>query len=547
MTSWIGLSGLRSLSKAISGSTGKEVSRKLVRHVSQRSLSFAICIPWIMLGTHLWQSGLLKTVFDTLRNLCSFRIVARVNITADHYLYDVLLDHLAEKELVKRARNLTLRKRVDGQDDHRTTDLPSKMLAPLQYIPDTGKYPITFEGQPMTVERRRWQTSSYHSRDRGLTISRKGVITISYKSFSGTTEPIKAFLNSLRTKSSQKTSSKIWEARRNANKTIRWQNTAYRPRRSMETVLVERHLRESIVQAITTHLLPHERKYRANREVSERLTMLFHGPQGTGKTDLCIALAAHFGFDIYIISFADEISDQELATLSETASGRKCILVLEHVEKCGQDRNPVSRRLSNTSTSDETADPPRMLPTTSGLLSVVEGFHSQQDRIVILTTDDRSALDPELLNPGRIHHHFHFDYASTAMMTRIFQTTFTRSPAEFAESDRDEKTPVSIREHIIARLAAEFSFQLPSRALTTAEIQRFLASHRATPHRAVRAALQHFEPIARARGYGMHVPLGNSPPMRHEGEKAAADRDEEESMRMHEAETRFFAREEEIE
>lgn len=69
----------------------------------------------------------------------------------------------------------------------------------------------------------------------------------------------------------------------------------------------------------------------------------------------------------------------------------------------------------------------------SGLLNAIDGVASQENRVVICTTNHIEQLDPALIRPGRLDRHFKFDFASPTQLRGMVCTGF--APAHFVYSD----------------------------------------------------------------------------------------------------------------
>ena len=92
-----------------------------------------------------------------------------------------------------------------------------------------------------------------------------------------------------------------------------WQRAAVKAKRMIDTVILPAKAKTSILADMAEYLnLKTKAEYQA-RGIPYRRGYLFHGPPGTGKTSLAMALAGHFGLDVYIVSLLDKsISDATL-------------------------------------------------------------------------------------------------------------------------------------------------------------------------------------------------------------------------------------------
>lgn len=131
---------------------------------------------------------------------------------------------------------------------------------------------------------------------------------------------------------------------------------------------------------------------------------LFHGPPGTGKTSVAKALADHFGLDVWYIPLGDIEKDTNLVRLIGRVRPRS-ILLLEDI-----DVFHVAKKRDDSEGA-----------TLSGLLNALDGIMSPHGLITVMTTNDRSALDPALVRPGRVDVEEYFDYATMDQTVRLFE------------------------------------------------------------------------------------------------------------------------------
>lgn len=136
---------------------------------------------------------------------------------------------------------------------------------------------------------------------------------------------------------------------------------------------------------------------------------LLHGPPGTGKTSAFRALAGALGLDVYVISLSDLPNDASLVELLGEI-GDRAMLLIEDVD------------VVHAAKVRDDADRPGV--TMAGLLNALDGMVTPHGLITALTTNDRSALDPALLRPGRVDMERELTYLTPDQWERlVFQFT----------------------------------------------------------------------------------------------------------------------------
>ncbi|KAK4546511.1 hypothetical protein LTR36_001728 [Oleoguttula mirabilis] len=283
-----------------------------------------------------------------------------------------------------------------------------------------------------------------------------------------------------------------------------WNYGVTRPSRNLNAVTLDSGVKEQLVKDIEAYLNPKTRKYYSNRGIPWRRGFLFYGPPGTGKTSFTTALAGHFKLDVFMLSLSSSaLNDQKLESLFESLP-TKCMVTLEDIDSAGirrEDMNGEKAPKKKTKSSNENG---QMVEeeqglTLSGLLNVLDGIHSVEGRIIIITTNNPDSLDEALVRRGRIDQRILFAYATREVSAEIFRHVFCKSDDELLEGE------VSRDHDGIAELARQFAANFPADKLTPAEVQGFLLDERASPEKAVEKIAEHAEGLLKNKARGVNV------------------------------------------
>src|SRR4051812_31977715 len=105
-----------------------------------------------------------------------------------------------------------------------------------------------------------------------------------------------------------------------------WQPSVSRPTQPISSVVLDDRVKDGLLENVRDFL---DIASREEHRGPSRRCYLFHGPTGTGKTCLALAVAGHFDLDVYIVCLP--VNDSDLKNLFARVPPRS-IIVLEGVE-----------------------------------------------------------------------------------------------------------------------------------------------------------------------------------------------------------------------
>lgn len=474
---------------------------------------------------------------------------AVITVSAREDLHDQIMDWLRVHVIEPQGTRL-LTARVTNSKNGKPIALPPaqpgtsprRRRRPIEYLPAFGTTWFFHERRLFAVIRSKGSASSsnrltlsgfdYHP-GALLSESRKDDERISIMCVGRSTEPIKRLFETCRDYAAKQSESLVTVLSPRGPGSP-WQTKAQKPLRRLETVHFDEHTKAELVQDIRTYLDPRTQRYYVRRGIPYRRGYLLHGPPGTGKTSLSLALASVFSLDLYVLEMSSVGSDSILEQLF-TSLPPNCIVLLEDIDAVGMKRHAddggeddkakkaeeVQQRLNRlgggslmarqagvaTAGSAGSGIGGRSLCTLSGLLNVLDGVASQEGRIVLMTSNFPDKLDEALLRPGRIDRKVHLGHIDRQGAEQMFRRMFEPDPPEDSpelpppapDSVADQESRLLVgtgfdadvdvnaegQREVLERAARAFAEQIPERAITPAQLQEFLLRHHASAKTAV--------------------------------------------------------------
>ncbi|KAK8848760.1 P-loop containing nucleoside triphosphate hydrolase protein [Apiospora arundinis] len=293
-----------------------------------------------------------------------------------------------------------------------------------------------------------------------------------------------------------------------------WNMGERKPMRRLDTVYIDEQVKGDLLRRIGTYLNPLRFELYAACGVPRRLGFLFHGPPGTGKTSLSLALAGQFRLPLYILDVPDLQSDAELKTLFKGLPSN-CFVLLEDVDCVGSSRTVpaqaaeeaafASKMTSMNNTRFSSGGSRVGGVTLSGLLNVIDGPDSVNGRILLMSSNHPEQLDPALIRPGRVDQKLYLGHISSACAETMFFEIYAKfreayrqdlarvksikkeSKEKEEKKDEEEDDEMSsssptcplldMTDEELRRHAADFGSGIPSGTFTPAELQVYIFDH----------------------------------------------------------------------
>jgi chaperone BCS1 len=180
--------------------------------------------------------------------------------------------------------------------------------------------------------------------------------------------------------------------------------------RPMDSVILRSGIKEMLLADIDD-FLTQEQAY-IDLGIPWHRGYLFYGPPGTGKTSIAQAIAAYRGTHAYYLNLNSIEDDKKLNELINGISGDEhgAVLILEDIDtvKASHDRK---RKDTNDASG----------VSLNALLNVLDGVLTPNGLISIMTTNNRDALDPALIRPGRADKIVEITYVDDEQLGRLCQ------------------------------------------------------------------------------------------------------------------------------
>ncbi|OAQ95789.1 hypothetical protein LLEC1_04768 [Akanthomyces lecanii] len=487
-----GFSGLSSL---ICTYTGIDLTLYLPLLLVISCITFA----WSYISDHVW---------DVIRS----HLMSEVRIRTDDEIYNILMAWIVTQRFSQQSRRSIVNTNLNSRswclwayedeesedDDGYTLNHLTANKKPLRYTPSTGSHFFWYKGHLLLFDR-------YLDSESASFLSSSEREELSISCFGRNPKIVKELLTEARANHTKKDEGKTLMYRgvpSTKGDSPSWRRCMSRTSRPISTVILDEKVKKNIIDDVSEYLDPETRRWYSNRGIPYRRGYLLHGPPGTGKSSLSLALAGFFRMPIYMISLNSPFATEEVLATLFAELPLRCVVLLEDIDTAGlthtRDKNHKEENPDATSNTEGSTEAKAVVAqgklSLSGLLNILDGVASQEGRVLIMTTNHLEKLDKALIRPGRVDIVVKFSLADAKMATSIFRAIYMPCEGESSSEKSSQAGQLDCgtmrkpKEEVdqtsfdtidrIDSLSKQFATKIPDFELSPAEIQGFLLKHK---------------------------------------------------------------------
>ncbi|ORX33946.1 P-loop containing nucleoside triphosphate hydrolase protein [Kockovaella imperatae] len=287
-----------------------------------------------------------------------------------------------------------------------------------------------------------------------------------------------------------------------------WSKTIHKPFRPWKSVVLPAGVKESILEDASDFI--NEESFYRRLGLPYRRGYLLHGPPGSGKSSLILALASHLKLDVYYLALGSkDLDDGALQSLMASVSSRS-ILLIEDIDCAMKDRKAEDEKEEDEKKDDHkeseegkgskgkgsggSQNKSGSSITLSGLLNALDGVTAGEGRLLFCTTNHLEKIDDALSRPGRCDVWIPYANAIQSQAKELFLRFYEDSgeasnPAAITDSPETEKARpdghVSLSPADLDDMATSFSKAIPNGQVSMSALQSYLMRFKRRPRAAM--------------------------------------------------------------
>lgn len=273
------------------------------------------------------------------------------------------------------------------QDRAPSTSKSHGQLGRSLFNPGLGTHFFMFEGRPAWFVRAKAGTAMSDTQEINIF-------------FFGTDVTIaERFIEELKPKADD-TVTKVYGIGKGRYSTPEWELLKLRPKRNLKSVIIRHDIKDAIIAQIED--FSKRREWYEERGITYKLSYIFHGQPGTGKSSFIFALASYFNRALYTINLnaLDDLSFQ--LALDRVPEG--AFIVVEDIDVGSATADREETVVEEMDGTEKTKEKKASKISMSTILNALDGVASLSGNVIMLTTNHLEHLDPALTRRGRIDH-----------------------------------------------------------------------------------------------------------------------------------------------
>jgi chaperone BCS1 len=348
---------------------------------------------WTMVSSLLVLSGagLLTFALRRIPHRIFRFILARFTVSVTFHTGDVSSHMLTESFFIwfmKQTSSRHLRRFLfdsSARERERATSQHSVQRGIGAFTPGTGLHFFTFHGRP-----------AWFSREKaGNTAMSTTTHEVEVYFFGTKRKLIEDFLEEIKPKTNPKNISIYALGRKYGEPS--WGITRAKPKRDLKSVIVRHDVKDKIVAEIKEFF--ERESWYAERGITHKLSYIFHGQPGTGKSSFIFALASHFHRSVYTVNM-NTLDDSSFQTALDAVPANGFIVIEDiDVSTATAEREDV---VFNKDGKIEEAKKQKISMST--ILNTLDGIASLSGNVIFLSTNHVDKLDRALTRRGRVDH-----------------------------------------------------------------------------------------------------------------------------------------------